>query len=76
MRVGDCAWSAQYHVELEADTISNWGAVPGYAAALEQSLGAGALDDMNSTATANMAEFANVSRGLYNNFMKIVRERA
>lgn len=75
MRVGDCAWSAQYHVELEADTISNWGAVPDYAAALEQSLGAGALDQMNAAAAQNMDAFADVSRNLYQNFMSVVRSR-
>lgn len=75
MRVGDCAWSAQYHVELEEDTISNWGAVPDYAAALEQSLGAGALDQMNAAAAQNMDAFAGVSRALYKNFMDVVRSR-
>ena len=75
MRVGDCAWSAQYHVELESDTIANWGAVPDYAAALEQSLGAGALDSMNATAAQHMEAFAGVSRQLYNNFMNVVRGR-
>jgi GMP synthase-like glutamine amidotransferase len=73
MRVGACAWSAQYHVELEPDTISNWGAVPDYAAALEQSLGAGALDRMNQQAMQNMTEFADVSRALYDNFMRVTR---
>ena len=75
MRVGECAWSAQYHVELESDTISNWGAVPDYAAALEQTLGAGALDNMNATAAKHMDEFAHVSRNLYQNFMGVVRAR-
>ena len=75
MRVGDCAWSAQYHVELEADTVSNWGALPDYVAALEQSLGAGALDQMNADAARHMDEFAETSRQLYNNFMNVVRGR-
>ena len=30
MRVGSNAWSMQYHVEVEADTIANWGEVPAY----------------------------------------------
>lgn len=73
MRVGDCAWSAQYHVELEPDTILNWGAVPEYAKALVQSLGAGALETMDGQAAQHMMEFAEVSRGLYSNFMKVAR---
>ena len=75
MRIGDCAWSAQYHVELEADTVSNWGALPDYVAALEQSLGAGGLDQMNAKAAQHMDEFAETSRGLYHNFMNVVRGR-
>ena len=70
MRVGERAWSAQYHVELEPDTISNWGAVPEYAAALETSLGPGALEKMNADAAAEMAGFEANSRILFNRFIK------
>ncbi len=69
MRVGDCAWSAQYHVELEDDTINNWGAVPSYATALEASLGEGAMERMNAEAAAQMQDFAANSRKLYEGFM-------
>ncbi|MEM9277945.1 MAG: type 1 glutamine amidotransferase [Pseudomonadota bacterium] len=72
MRVGENAWSAQYHVECEPETVANWGEVPEYAAALEQSLGAGALDKMKSDADAAMAEFEACSRKLYEGFMKAV----
>ena len=34
MKVGHCAWSMQYHVEVEPDTIDNWGGVPEYRTAL------------------------------------------
>ncbi len=73
MRVGDNAWSAQYHVELESDTIANWAAVPAYAEALENSLGSGALKDMEQEADALMAEFASCSRQIYANFMSAMR---
>lgn len=73
MRVGHNAWSAQYHVECEPDTVSNWGVVPAYAAALEQSLGDGALDKMKADAAAVMPQFEDVSRKLYENFIKNVR---
>ncbi len=70
MRVGGNAWSAQYHVELEDDTINNWGAVPSYAATLEASLGKGAMDRMNADAAAEMKSFATNSRKLYDGFMR------
>lgn len=73
MRVGMRAWSTQYHVELEADTITTWGRVPQYAAALEKSAGLGALQQMNSDAAPNMRNFADVSRALYDNFMTAAR---
>jgi GMP synthase-like glutamine amidotransferase len=34
MRIGKNVYSMQYHVELEPDTIANWGRVPAYAEAL------------------------------------------
>ena len=30
MKVGECAWSIQYHVEVEPDTIDNWISDPDY----------------------------------------------
>ena len=72
MRIGDNAWSAQYHIELEADTVRNWGDVPAYAAALEASLGPSGLSDMDNAASANMMDFENNSRALYRNFMNAI----
>ena len=72
MRVGRHAWSMQYHVEVEPDTIDNWGAVPVYAQALEAALGAGALDRLRADAAASMADFAPSAERLYRNFMATV----
>ena len=74
MRVGENAWSAQYHVECEPDTVANWGAIPAYAEALESSLGEGALEKMKADADAAIAEFEATSRKLYENFMAQVRD--
>jgi GMP synthase-like glutamine amidotransferase len=70
MRVGDRAWSMQYHVEVEPETVAAWGAVPAYARALEQSLGPGALERLASDAGAEMAGFSDNARLLYRNFMR------
>ena len=69
MRVGNSAWSMQYHVELEADTVSNWGEIPAYKFALEASLGPTGLDTMKRDSDAEMADFAGNARKLYANFM-------
>lgn len=69
LRVGDNAWSMQYHVEIEADTVSNWGEIPAYRAALESTLGTGALNSIKLEADRYMAGFLQSAETLYRNFM-------
>lgn len=73
LRVGKRAWSMQYHVEIEDETIPAWGNVPAYAKALEKTLGAGALERMRVTASSHMQDFAANAKLLYRNFMQQVR---
>ena len=61
MRVGDCAWSMQYHVELEADTVANWGEIPAYRNALEKAMGPTGMEVMRSDSDAHMSSFAAVA---------------
>ena len=72
MRVGDHAWSMQYHVEVEEDTVDNWGAVPAYRDALVNTLGEGGLSTMKAGADENMASFLDSSERLYRNFMQAI----
>ncbi|MDP6521968.1 MAG: type 1 glutamine amidotransferase [SAR324 cluster bacterium] len=73
MKVGHCAWSMQYHVEVEPDTVDNWGSVPEYRVALEQSLGKGAMANMNKQATELMPNFNSNCRKLFSNFLSVLR---
>lgn len=73
MACGERAFSIQYHVELTADTVGEWGEVPAYRAALEKNLGPGALEGMKSEASEHMAAFNRDARQLYRNFMAILR---
>jgi GMP synthase-like glutamine amidotransferase len=75
MRAGKRAWSMQYHVEIEPDTIEEWGKVPAYAEALERTHGAGALDRMAEAAAPHMRRFEENAERLYRNFMNQVKER-
>jgi len=61
----------QYHVELEPDTIPNWGRVPAYAEALASARGPGGLEEMASAARPLMPQFIAGARRLYRNFMAI-----
>ena len=61
------AFSAQFHMELETDTVRNWADIPEYAAVL----GAGGVERMDADATAHMADFAQIAERLYDNWMGI-----
>ncbi len=71
MRIGSHAYGLQYHIELTPETVPQWGAVPTYAASLDQALGKGALSRLEADAAANMADFNRDSRTLYDNFMRL-----
>lgn len=68
MRYGRHAWSMQYHVEVESDTVANWAVIPEYRAALEATLGPGAAEALQAEAESNMETFAAASNQLYKNF--------
>ena len=69
MRVGDNAWGIQFHVELQESTIPEWGQIPAYSDALDQTLGPDSLERMQAQAEPLFAEFQNVSQILFNNFL-------
>ena len=73
MRVGQNAYSMQYHIEIEADTVANWGEIPAYKQALEQTLGPQALAQLQHDSDQFMNEFLAGSRQLYENFKGLVK---
>ena len=70
MRVGPRAWSMQYHVEVEEDTVCNWAAVDAYRTALETLLGPLAVETLAADARCHMTDFETNARMLYSNFMR------
>lgn len=70
MRIGRHAWSMQYHVEVEPETVGNWSAVPAYRQALETTLGAHALPQLKRDADSAMRDFIENARTLYRNFRR------
>lgn len=73
LRVGDRAWGIQFHCEVTAATVPEWGAVPEYRQALEDSLGAEALTRFQAEAAAALPGFNASARKLYDNFMARAR---
>ena len=73
MRVGDRAWSMQYHVELEPDTVDNWGKHTGLClCAWNQQWESDGLATIKAHSDRNMDDFMGNARQLYSNFMKQV----
>jgi GMP synthase-like glutamine amidotransferase len=64
------AYGIQCHIEIKENTVSDWGCIPEYKKALEQSLGKGALKKFNQDSQANMNNINNLATLLYNNFCK------
>jgi GMP synthase-like glutamine amidotransferase len=72
MRVGRAAYSMQYHLELEPETIPAWGCVPAYEQALAASRGPGALAGLAAEAAPLMDGFVADARTFYRAFMETV----
>ena len=73
LKVGDRAWGMQFHVECTKDTVPEWGEIPIYACALEETLGKGALDGLRADAAKAMRGFNKAARQIYRNFIGAVR---
>jgi len=66
------AYGIQFHIEIKNNTVSQWGCVPEYETALEESLGKGALQQFDKKAKANMSDMNTNATILYNNFKKML----
>ncbi|SLN31732.1 GMP synthase [glutamine-hydrolyzing] [Roseovarius albus] len=74
IRVGQNAWSMQYHVEVEPDTVDNWATIPAYRDALIETMGEGGLDLMRAQAEKAMPDFLNTAERLFINFLAEIRK--
>lgn len=70
MKWGPRAYSAQFHVEIEPDTITNWAAVPEYATALERAMGKDGLSSLQADAASNMAVLNQIAERIYINWLQ------
>ncbi len=70
MKWGPRAISAQFHIEVEADTVANWAEIAEYAAALERTMGAEAVSRLDGDVAAQMGAFNQMAERLYINWMQ------
>ena len=70
MSWGPRALSMQFHLEVEADTVRNWTAIPAYSDALDGAFGPGGADRLAADCVARMAEFNTVAERVYINWLQ------
>ncbi|MDE3257324.1 MAG: type 1 glutamine amidotransferase [Gemmatimonadota bacterium] len=70
MSMGNHAITAQFHIEITAETIAEWDAVPTYHEALLETLGADALDDFERAVTERLDVFRGYARAFYENWKR------
>lgn len=68
MSWGPRAFSAQFHVEIEADTVRNWAEIPTYRKALEDSFGANGVAELDAQCAQHMNTFNTAAERLYINW--------
>jgi GMP synthase-like glutamine amidotransferase len=66
------AYGIQFHIEIKDNTVSDWGCVPEYKNALEDSLGDDALINFDKIASDNMKDMNNLATILYKEFTNII----
>lgn len=70
MKWGTRAYSMQFHIEVEPDTVKTWAAIPEYAAALEKALGKGAVESFEAECAKQMDRFNDMAERLYINWLQ------
>ena len=71
MSWGEKAFAAQFHVEVESDTVDNWAAIPEYSKALENAFGPDGVDRLRGDCDANIGNFGTMAERVYNNWIRV-----
>ena len=64
------AFSAQFHLEVEEDTVDNWAGIPAYRSALEGALGANGVQIMKDAVATHQADFKKAAERFYINWLQ------
>ncbi|MCY4206487.1 MAG: type 1 glutamine amidotransferase [Roseovarius sp.] len=72
LKWGTRAYSMQFHVEIEADTVQNWNGIPEYAGALDRELGPEAVRDLDEACAIRMKSFNERAERIYINWLQAV----
>jgi len=69
-RYGDRAYGLQFHVEVTAETVSQWASIPACAATLEK-MGDGALNELKDQVDVALPGLSQIARGIYDNLKDV-----
>jgi GMP synthase-like glutamine amidotransferase len=70
MNWGPRAYSMQFHVEVEADTVANWSVIPAYEASLKTVLGDNGPSMLMAACDAHMDDFNRMAERIYINWLQ------
>lgn len=70
LKWGPRAYSAQFHIEIEADTVTNWNMIPEYADALVHAMGADGAARLERDLDANIEALNSLAERLYINWLQ------
>ncbi len=70
MKWGPRAYSAQFHIEVEDDTVPNWAEIPEYKSALVKALGETGATDLERSVDEKLPEFKAMAERLYINWLQ------
>lgn len=70
MQWGPRAYSVQFHLEVESDTVDNWASIPEYRSALESALGAEGPALLQNACSDNLTEFQSMTERVYINWLQ------
>ena len=75
MSWSNTAYSVQFHLEIEDDTVDNWAAIPQYADALDSALGADGVEIMRRSCVEEMRNFETMAERVYINWLQTAAKR-
>jgi len=76
MSWGPRAYSLQFHVEIETDTVDTWSEIPEYRDALNAALGHNGVDTLRQAAKAEMSNFNKYAERIYINWLQTAARTA
>jgi len=70
LKWGTRAYSVQFHLEVEQDTVENWAKISAYSDVLESVMGKGGVEALSSNCKKQISDFNNNAERVYLNWMQ------